>query len=842
MDLLEDRIVPSSFTEVEPNNTVAQANNIPIATGDVLTAGYDDWLNISGAISVSNDIDVFRFTLDQRSGVFFDIDSRETGLSTTLNSLVQVFNASGTTSFGSNDNGYDFDTGWPAPVLTLSSATADSSLYLELNAGTYLVVVASVSAASTGNYLLRVLADPDFSSSVPVFNSRPGSARTLYLDFNGHSATDAWGTYSMAAYDFNGNGAEWSPGEKLAIKNMWRVVAEDYSPFAINVTTSYSGPFTDTVGFRQVIANSSGSELGLGPPVLGIAFISSWRLGGSSNNTAFTFALNTSASGLTSGNVVSKPLVLGNNIAHEFGHALGLRHYETVGQNIAIMYTTQSLSRRTWFTGINDVGQTQNDMVTIASVANQIGYRPDDHGNTLATATVLTGSGGVYTASGLIERLSIVDFDYFRFTGAGATTITVSVDPYVNNLDVELRLFDAAGNLLATSDPSGSFSASLNVNLAAGTYYIEVRSDGDAGEAGQYDVFIQTTTNQPPVLNPISDLTIPSSQAVVTVPLSATDADGDPLTFSATAVSLAHFLDQQYDFFTTGDFYFNLYGAMEKWVQSSAIPSGWALILPNGELRAWDGSGSATGPLLGTVGTYYWDDPNRLINVPATPFASLSITGTTLTLTRSPTTTVSGIRVTVTVSDGQGGTDSWSFTITVTPATSMNQPPVLAPISDQTVPSSQATVTVPLMASDPDGDPLTFSVTAQSLAYVLFQQYGFSLYDPAFDNYGGLGEKWVLGGANWFYILPNGQLYQWTGGPTDPAIDTLLGNVGTSYYADPTRLINPPVNEPRATLSIAGTTLTITRDLAWISAMVVTVTVSDGQATASRMFTVFVTA
>jgi hypothetical protein len=43
-------------------------------------------------------------------------------------------------------------------------------------------------------------------------------------------------------------------------------------------------------------------------------------------------------------------------------------------------------------------------------------------------------------------------------------------------------------------------------------------------------------------------------------------------------------------------------------------------------------------------------------------------------------------------------------------------------------------------------------------------------------------------------------------------------------------------------LSVSGSTLTVTRDLAWVSALVVTVTVSDGRGgTDSGLFRVFVT-
>jgi hypothetical protein len=169
-----------------------------------------------------------------------------------------------------------------------------------------------------------------------------------------------------------------------------------------------------------------------------------------------------------------------------------------------------------------------------------------------------------------------------------------------------------------------------------------------------------------------------------------------------------------------------------------------------------------------------------------------------------------------------------------------NHPPVLAPIPDQTIPASQQVLTVALSATDPDGDPLTFRVTAQSLAYVLTQQTGTLTYVSGWDNWGGRGEKWLQApSGQWYFLLASGDLYQWDGG--SGATGTVLGNVGASYYDDPTRLTNPPANEPHAVLTLTGNTLTITRDPAWVSAMQITVTVSDGLLTDSKSFTVTVT-
>src|SRR5262245_23383731 len=71
---LEDRVVPSLLAEVELNNTTAAANAVSMPTGDVLTTAPADWLAINGSISGGADVDYYRFTLDSRAGVFFDVD------------------------------------------------------------------------------------------------------------------------------------------------------------------------------------------------------------------------------------------------------------------------------------------------------------------------------------------------------------------------------------------------------------------------------------------------------------------------------------------------------------------------------------------------------------------------------------------------------------------------------------------------------------------------------------------------------------------------------------------------------------------------------------------------
>lgn len=548
---LEGRVVPSSVTETEPNNTPATANAVTPGLGDVVTTAPQDWLTINGSVGSNTDLDYYQFTLTSRSGVFFDIDSRDTGLSTTLDSILTLFAANGTTVVDSNDDGYDFE-GFNAPLSSSSDATSlDSSLYVDLAPGTYFIRVESFNSASSGNYQLRILADTNYSSAPPVLNSRPGAADSLFLDFNGHSASDAWGTYNAAAFDFNGAAGEFSPAERLAIRNIWSVISEDYSPFNINITTVQPSSFNDGVAFRHVITNSPASLVGLSGNTLGVAFLGSYAGGGPSDNVAFTFASNFDTfGGDLSGQIMAAALEQGNTTSHEFGHALGLNHYATSTGSAgpasvivnAIMATPDlGLNRETWAAGTSEANTFQTDLNIIGGPVNTFGVVADDHGGNIGTATALTLSNNSYSATGIISSVS--DSDFFRFVANGPTTISVDVNDYVSNLDVTLRLFNSAGAQIAISDPSGSFDASLTQSLASDTYYISVSSNGDVGEVGRFSVLITTTLSQPPIITPSGGTTAYSvgvAAVAVDPALTVTDADSAMLTGATVRITTGY--------------------------------------------------------------------------------------------------------------------------------------------------------------------------------------------------------------------------------------------------------------------------------------------------------------
>jgi len=483
-------------TEVEPNNTFGNAQVVTLTTGDILTTPAADWTTVNGTFSSGSDVDTYTFTISARSGFFVEIDSDSASLNTSLT----LFNES-QAQIDSNDNGFDLD-GFQAPLNGHDPSTSlDPSIYRDLDPGTYFVRVNL--QANSAPYRLRMLADTNFASTPPVLNSLPGSGDALYLDYDGHAATDDWGTYVALPFDFSGNAAEFSPGERLSIFNQWRVVAEDYSPFNVNITTVNPGSFGDGQAMRMVMTNSTSALLGEPPNVAGIAFLDSY--GGFSTNTAFTFMLThhgfSGAAGGLAGWLTCTAMTIGNTATHEFGHTLNLEHYSADGLSpgdvkpTAIMATQTGVKRAIWAQGTVESLVAQDDDTVIASARNTFGYRADDHGNTTATATVMSGA----TANGIIENVDTADVDYFRFTAFGTTTITVDINTYLANLDPVLELYDNQGTLIETAAPANPVDAVITRMLPNGTYFARVRSNGGQGESGQYTLRVDVVP--PPTLN-----------------------------------------------------------------------------------------------------------------------------------------------------------------------------------------------------------------------------------------------------------------------------------------------------------------------------------------------------
>lgn len=390
--------------------------------------------------------------------------------------------------------------------------------------------------------------------AVPALSSLAGANHTIYLDFDGHvTEGTTWNSYfnnpsiRSPAYSSDGDATSFTSGELADIQQAWQRIAEDYLPFAVNVTTVDPGVEAlrksgggDTQWGIRVVITADTEKSGAG----GIAYVDSFNW--SSDTPAFVYN--------TSGKYIAEAA------SHEAGHTLGLAHDGITGSAYYYghgsgatswaplmgvgYYTEVTQWDRGEYSGATNGGAGANygkgpsDLAVITSY-NGFGYRADDHGNTTSQPTALATSGGAVSGSGIIGTAQ--DADVFAFmTGAGNVTLNVSPAALGANLDVQADLLDAAGNLVASSNPVAGLAASLALDLPAGMYYLRIDGVGvgnpganpptgytDYGSLGQYTISGQIIDAGGLATIAVSDVAVSESaaEAVFTITLSGTITD-----------------------------------------------------------------------------------------------------------------------------------------------------------------------------------------------------------------------------------------------------------------------------------------------------------------------------
>jgi trimeric autotransporter adhesin len=380
-------------------------------------------------------------------------------------------------------------------------------------------------------------------------SSKPGAAHTIYLDFDGHFqptwASDGW-TFSNVTttpFDTNGDTSFLTFSERYNIREIWQRVAEDFAPFDVNVTTIDPGGW-DTADARLMRVAFGGHKTDMTVATNSANSQASWNANANSGyagigsftngepNVCYVFTadiIDWSNNGTFDWNnramLGREAEYMANVASHEVGHTMGLLHnhvFNSQGNIIdpydpgtadrtPMMGESISSDRTTWANAQYDairfnfgwfsysIPLYQDDLAILTS---QLGQRADDHGGTVWTAKPLGGSRfslgtNSFSATGIIETMT--DADYFSFyTTGGTVNLNVNVAALGANLDARLELYQfrwilhPTGGLIqipvmiASADPTGALNASLTVNVAAGTYYVAVKSHGTYGDLGQY--------------------------------------------------------------------------------------------------------------------------------------------------------------------------------------------------------------------------------------------------------------------------------------------------------------------------------------------------------------------
>jgi hypothetical protein len=320
-------------------------------------------------------------------------------------------------------------------------------------------------------------------SQIPIYNSYPSAAATVYLDFDGQYL----------------EGTSWNYVGPLAlgpsnmtndqITEIFNRVAEDYRPFKINVTTDSTKYWTAPVLKRmRVIFTVTSSWYGAAG---GVSYINSFSWGDNTPCFVFTALLN------------YRTKYIAEAGSHEIGHTLGLNHQSSYDNNCnmtaeynagvgsgeiawaPIMGVGYYRNFTLWHYGSNPWGcSSYQDDLSI--ITNNIGYRDDDYqGSINGGTTQVNFANSRFSINGVVE--TVTDKDVIKFTMPVQGLFHLDANPYSigsgdngSNLDVNIELLSSNKNVVGTYNPDMALNASIDTFLNAGNYYLRVQGSGNA--------------------------------------------------------------------------------------------------------------------------------------------------------------------------------------------------------------------------------------------------------------------------------------------------------------------------------------------------------------------------
>ncbi|WP_369361872.1 tandem-95 repeat protein, partial [Priestia megaterium] len=396
---------------------------------------------------------------------------------------------------------------------------------------------------------------------------------------------------------------------------------------------------------------------------------------------------------------------------------------------------------------------TPGNGVAVVNADGTFSYQPNLNFNGTDQFTVLVsdGQGGTAVSTVTVIVTPVNDAptvpNYTFSTQEDSPVVGAVVGTDVDGNPLSYQLQNRPTNGVAVVNANGTFSYQPNLNFNGSDQFTVLVSDGQGGTAVSTVTINVIPVNDPPITSNVS-FTIAEDSTLINRVV-AVDPDGDPLTFSlqttpgngVAVVNADGTFSYQPNLNFNGTDQFTVLvsdgqgGTAVSTVTVIVTPVNDAPTVPNYTFSTQEDS-----PVVGAVVGTDVDGNPLSYQLQVAPVNGVAVVNADGTFSYQPNLNFNGTdQFTVLVSDGQGGTAVSTVTINVIP---VNDPPITSNVSFTI--AEDSTLINQVVAVDPDGNPLTFSLqTAPGNGVAVVNADGTFSYQPNL-NFNGTDQFTVL--------------------------------------------------------------------------------------------------